>query len=81
MTGTVTVSQRHSVTVHKVRRLPSRVDADGYDSQGSPVSGTSDGETDGVDAGLSDGFFSDQDVDASQTCLSVVDCRKAEVST
>ena len=49
-----------------MRRLPSHVDADGYDSQHRPVSDKSDEEADGDDADLSDGYFSDRDVDASK---------------
>ena len=42
------------------------MDADGYDSQGMPVGDTSDGEADGAEPDLSDGLFSDADVDASK---------------
>ena len=54
------------VTVRRVKRLPSCVDADGYDSQGRPVGDTSDGEADGAEQDLSDGYFSDRDMDTSK---------------
>ena len=52
--------------VVRVRRLPSRVDANGYDSRGSPVGDTSDGEADGAEQDLSDGFLSDEDMYTSK---------------
>ena len=60
---------RHSVTVRRARGVSSHIDADGYDSQGSPVGDTSDGEADGAEQDLSDGYFSDRDMDTSKSNL------------
>ena len=49
-----------------MRGVPSRIDADGYDSQGSPVGDASDGEADGAEQDLADGFLSDEDMDTSK---------------